>query len=274
MSSGQRWESGDIDAGGIGIHYHRTGGGKPPVVLAHGITDNGLCWTRVARALETDYDLIMVDARGHGDSDKPASGYGPRDHAGDLAAVIRQLGLDRPVVMGHSMGAGSTAALLAAYPGLASGAVLEDPPWRMPGQEAANQNATVEWAQRIAKRKLLTPEQLRAEGHADNPLWSDEEFAPWIDAKYKVSPNVVEYVGRNRTPWTELVAQFVEPVLLVRGDPECGGIIGPDQAEQAVALNPRVTVAHLPGAGHNVRREQFDGYVSAVRSFLQTTLGR
>lgn len=274
MGSGQDWKAGDVDAGGVRIHYHRTGGNKPPVVLAHGVTDNGLCWTRLAHALEPEYDLIMVDARGHGDSDKPERGYSPRDHAGDLAAVIRQLELARPVVIGHSMGAGSAANLLAAYPGLTAGAVLEDPPWRMPGEGNANLNLAAERAERIERRKELAREQLLVEGRADNPLWSEEEFAPWIDAKYKVSPNVVEYVGRNRSPWTELVAQFVEPVLLVRGDPERGGIIGPEQASQAVALNPLVTVVHLPGAGHNVRREQFDGFVSAVRSFLQTTLGQ
>lgn len=273
MGAGQTWQAGNVDASGVRIHYHRTGGDKPPVVLAHGITDDGLCWTRLARALEADYDLIMVDARGHGASDKPDSGYSPRDHAEDLAAVIRQLGLDRPVVIGHSMGAGSTANLLAAYPGLAAGAVLEDPPWRMPGQEMGNPDAT-EMAERIARRKLLSREQLLTEGRADNPLWSEEEFPAWIDAKLSVSPNVAAYVGRNRTPWTELVAQFAAPVLLVRGDPERGGIIGPEQAAQAMALNPLVTVVHLPGAGHNVRREQFDGYVSAVRSYLQTTLGR
>jgi N-formylmaleamate deformylase len=46
------WPSGNVIANGIRIHYHRTGGDKPPVVLSHGSTDNGLYWTRVAQALE------------------------------------------------------------------------------------------------------------------------------------------------------------------------------------------------------------------------------
>src|SRR4029079_7250210 len=94
------WVSGDAAANGITIHYSRTGGadggGKPPLVLSHGATDNGLCWTRVARDLESDFDVIMPDARGHGLSDAPEQGYSSAEHAADLAGLIRALGLERP----------------------------------------------------------------------------------------------------------------------------------------------------------------------------------
>src|SRR4051794_8302954 len=63
-SSMGSWQSGDIDANGIRLHYTRTGSGKPPIVLAHGVTDDGPCWSPLANELEADYDLIMVDARG------------------------------------------------------------------------------------------------------------------------------------------------------------------------------------------------------------------
>jgi pimeloyl-ACP methyl ester carboxylesterase len=49
-----------------------TGGDHPPLLLAHGYTDSGLYWTRVARALEADYNVIMPDARGHGQTPGPA----------------------------------------------------------------------------------------------------------------------------------------------------------------------------------------------------------
>jgi pimeloyl-ACP methyl ester carboxylesterase len=57
------WQSGDVETNGIRLHYTRTGGAKPPLVLAHGVTDSGLCWTPIAEALAADYDVIMVDAR-------------------------------------------------------------------------------------------------------------------------------------------------------------------------------------------------------------------
>ena len=122
------WQSGDIVVNGLMLHYTRTGGAKPPVVLAHGFSDDGLCWTPVAEALATDYDIVMVDARGHGRSAAPEQGYGSADHADDLAGVIRALGLKRPAVLGHSMGAASTLVLAGLYPDLPRAILLEDPP--------------------------------------------------------------------------------------------------------------------------------------------------
>ena len=124
------WHSGFVEANGIRLHYTRTGAGalraKPPVVLAHGFTNSGLCWTPVAAALEADYDLIMVDARGHGQSDAPETGYTLAQMAGDLRGVIAGLGLRRPAVMGHSMGGGTTLALAGLYPDVPGAIILED----------------------------------------------------------------------------------------------------------------------------------------------------
>src|SRR5262245_60062606 len=76
LGSMNQWSSQDVTANGITIHYYRTGNGdKPALVLSHGASDSGLCWTRLTRALEADYDVIMPDARGHGLSDAPATGY-------------------------------------------------------------------------------------------------------------------------------------------------------------------------------------------------------
>ena len=63
----QDWQLGDISSDGIRIHYYLTGGvDQSPLLLAHGFTDNGLCWTRTADALMSDFDVVMVDARNHG----------------------------------------------------------------------------------------------------------------------------------------------------------------------------------------------------------------
>ena len=102
------WFPGDVVVNDVKIHYHRTGGNKPPVVLAHGITDSGLCWTRLARALEDEYDLIMIDARGHGLSDAPETGYTPEYHAADIAGLVQALGLERPVAKTETYPSGVT----------------------------------------------------------------------------------------------------------------------------------------------------------------------
>jgi len=122
----ESWDTGNTVVNGVRLQFTRTGGNKPPVVLAHGFSDSGLCWTPVAQALEADYDLVMVDARGHGFSDAPEKGYTLREMASDLQGVITSLGLVRPAIIGHSMGGGTTLALAGLYPDVPGAIILED----------------------------------------------------------------------------------------------------------------------------------------------------
>ena len=63
------WRTGFVEAAdGTRIHYTRTGSDKPAVVLLHGFQVNGLNWLRTAQALESTYDVVMPDFRGHGKS--------------------------------------------------------------------------------------------------------------------------------------------------------------------------------------------------------------
>jgi pimeloyl-ACP methyl ester carboxylesterase len=264
------WTSGDITSNGIRMHYTRTGGDKPPLVLAHGATDSGLCWTRVAHVLESDYDVVMPDARGHGLSEAPESGYTSLDHAADLAGLIRGLRLERPAVGGHSMGAGTTLALAATYPELVSCAVLEDPGIRLEdaplptGRDPRSEMRTnIEIAQSQGREAGI------ARGRSIHPGWSDEEFGPWADAKARVSARFMNQLGgRPSFAWREMLPRVRCPMLLVTSDPDRGGIVTPEAAEEARRLQPSLEVVHLSGAGHNIRREQFEAFVGAAGAFL------
>jgi len=91
----------------VAVHYDIVGEG-PPLVLQHGRLGSGHSWTEAGyvEALAGDRTLILVDARGHGRSDKPhaAEAYGPRDMASDVIAVLDDLGVDRTDFLGYSMG--------------------------------------------------------------------------------------------------------------------------------------------------------------------------
>jgi N-formylmaleamate deformylase len=266
------WFSGDVIANGIRIHYYRTGGDKPPLVLSHGATDAGLCYTRLAKVFEADYDVIMPDARGHGLSEAPESGYNADDRAADLAGFVQVLKLDRPVIGGHSMGGSTSFYAAATYPGLFRGAILEDPPfWGPAGSAAPGTDAerAAQGRQRASERKALTREAIMSNGRAEHPNWAEEEFGPWADSKKRVSLN---FAGTVRAPerrtWRELLPTVTVPMLLITADPEQGGIITPEVAEEATRLQPALKVVRLRGAGHNIRREQFDPFVAAMRAFL------
>lgn len=88
---------------------------------------SGACWSPLARALEVEFDVIMAYSRGHGSSSAPAFGYSYDVLAGDVLQLIQGLGLQRPVLLGHSMG-GMTAAVAAQRSaGTLRGVVLVDP---------------------------------------------------------------------------------------------------------------------------------------------------
>jgi len=96
------------------------------VVGVHGLTANSRCWQVVAQALAPAHRVIAYDLRGRGLSAKPATGYSEAIHAADLKALIADLGLQKPVLMGHSLGAYICLALAAEVPDIASGLILVD----------------------------------------------------------------------------------------------------------------------------------------------------
>jgi pimeloyl-ACP methyl ester carboxylesterase len=269
------WKSDFVDGGGVRIHYTRTGSGsgKPPLVLAHGFSDNGLCWTPVAAALEADYDVVMPDARGHGLTDAPEGvGYGACEQAADLAGLIRALGLERPVVLGHSMGAVTALAFAGLYPDLPRAVLLEDPPavWSPPtaapaAAPEAPRPAVPAW---LAALEGKTREEMMAVQRASTPHWSDDELGPWADAKAQLLPKIAARQPGAPVDWPALLAAVRCPVLLITGDPEKGAIVTPDQAEALKTVLPHSQVAHVPGTGHSVRRDDRDNYLTAVRNFL------
>jgi pimeloyl-ACP methyl ester carboxylesterase len=121
------WTEGYVMANGIRLHYWRTGGAKPPLVMAHGSSDDALCWTNLAKEFQDRYDIIMFDARGHGLSDPPTAADAPDVQVEDLAGLIKALKLEKPVLMGHSMGSASVAHFAAKYPDVPRAVILEDP---------------------------------------------------------------------------------------------------------------------------------------------------
>jgi esterase len=101
-------------------------GGEPPALLLHGIGNYGRVWDLVADAVAGRLRLVAPDARGHGASVTPVDGYTPEDFGADSLAVMDALALDRPVVVGHSMGGAHALVLAAAHPDRVRALVLVD----------------------------------------------------------------------------------------------------------------------------------------------------
>jgi pimeloyl-ACP methyl ester carboxylesterase len=253
------WVEGDVTIdGGVRLHYYRTGTG-PPVVLAHGATDNGRCWDRFANVLAGSYELIAYDARYHGKSDAPAGGAITGGE--DLLALVDALGVERPALIGHSMGARTVAQAAAMRPAALRCAVLEDPPWWVEPPSGPRRG--------LENLDEMTVEQVAAAGRAENPSWDEDEFAAWAESKkqFRPTPGWMSGVRDLATGWQQTVAAITAPTLLVCGEVGRGAIVSAEAAEEARAACPALEVVSL-AAGHNVRREAFDGFCTAVGDFL------
>jgi N-formylmaleamate deformylase len=261
------WESSYVVANDIKVHFTRTGYEKPLIVAVHGITDNGLCWSKVARNLNDSYDLLMVDARGHGLTEAPSWGYDLQTYMEDLKDVIDKLDLKKPILLGHSLGAVTVTMLAARYPGMTRAIILEDPVG-LEYQETKPDTAFINQRRsEIVQRKKMTLTELVQLGKTEvHPEWQDpDDFIPWAQAKQQVHPEVAALFGQIGG----LVQYFPDidcPVLILKADADEAQRLA---HQELFAKMPDHQLIHIQGAGHNIRREQFDSYIQHIRQFLQ-----
>ena len=243
------------------------------LVLIHGITSSSLSWIRVAPRLAARSRVIAVDLKGHGDSDRPPTGYRIADQAHEVAGLCATLGLQRVTLIGHSWGGGIALQLAARGDLPIERLVLEDP--------AVGQSATSVTPEEAAQRRQtaemymssvgLTRDEAVARARPNLALgWTEQDVAGKIAASMKGSRAGVEAVFVENGLW-DLADRFAElrcPTLLVRAEVARGGIVG--QAAVALATaNPLVKVVTIPDADHNIHRGRFDAFMAQVEPFLK-----
>lgn len=258
------WRSDMCHANGIDIHYRRTDTGNPPLVALHGLIGSGACLLPLAHRLEQDFDVILPDARGHGGSSAPASGYLYDDLAGDVLRLIDRLALPAPVLLGHSMG-GMSAAVAASTPGSALTAlVLIDPTFISPAwqQEVHESDIAAEHRQLL----LSTRDELLAAARLRSPNRSPELTGHLVDARLRTSPAAFEVLTPPNPDWRELVRAISVPTLLLIGD---RGIVSPETARELQSLNPLLRYDLIADAGHGLPYDEPERTGAAILAFLK-----
>jgi pimeloyl-ACP methyl ester carboxylesterase len=132
----------------LAVQVHEGPPGAPGLLLMHGLASSRHIWDLMLPRLTRTFRVVTYDARGHGRSAKPASGFGFDHVVADARAVLRATRLHRPVVAGHSWGAMVALELAAAHPRALAGAVLVD-------GGVTSMRPAMDWAQ--VKRELAPP---------------------------------------------------------------------------------------------------------------------
>ncbi len=271
-----QWTQNDLSVNGVRLHYYRTGhGDKRPLVLVHGFSDNGLCWTPIARNLESEYDVIMPDMRAHGLSERVQAGQ-KVDMAADLAGLIRTLELSSPVICGHSMGAMIAYQIGVRFPELPSALVLEDPPWWLPQpvqtspSDEPAESPIAKWAKSLANQTL---DDLLVQYRKDHLDWPEELLYPMCESKKQLDPTIVDtMVDRMHSQevnWLTTIQNIAHPLLLFAANPELGGIVTPEVVAKVRQLNPKVTIVNIPDVGHLIRFDKYTAFMDALWAFLK-----
>jgi N-formylmaleamate deformylase len=264
-NSTMSWLTGFLETNGINLHYLRTGGDKPPLILLHGLTANGACWTPLARALETEFDVVMPDARGHGESSTPLHGNRYEDHAADVLGLIRGLGLSAPILLGHSMG-GMTAAVVASLAArMIRALILVDPTFLSPQRQREVCDSDVA----EQHRRLLTKnwDDVLADLRKRHTHRSPEITELLASARLKTRMSAFEVLTPPNPEYRRLVSAIDVPILLVIGD---AGVVSLETTGELQRLNSRIRVELIKEAGHAVQYDQPERFEGVVRSFLSS----
>lgn len=245
------------------LAYDRRGKGAP-LVLIHGFPLDHSIWNDIVPLLEDDFDLILPDLRGFGESGLPELPWTMGDFAADLAALLDHLGLESAFLAGHSMGGYAALAFASAYPARVRGLAL------VASQAAAD--TPERKAGRYAQARQIEESGIGETAAAMTVnLSSDERVRKFVhDLMRKQKP--AAYVGAlkamaERVDTMTVLATNSFPVLLIHGDADA--LIPRERARAIRAAVPRARLVELPGVGHMPMMELPQETAQALKIFAR-----
>jgi pimeloyl-ACP methyl ester carboxylesterase len=306
------WADGFVYANGIRIHYYHAtpATGKPVIVMVHGVTDNGLCWTTLTWKLQDQYDIYMLDTRGHGLSDS----FTPSDNKDtliqDVVEFVRVMKFEKPILMGHSMGGATVIRVGAEYPDLARAIVVLDAgisgrggrgpgapagpggprsnaapssasaattgatPSTAPTRQASSGNLS--FAMNAAPEALAAQnnykfEDLVAKGRRDNPKWDMVDIQYWALSKKQYHGAYSSETFREVMQGSMRTADSLAKITVPMIILKADASPEQRQAQlEAAKVMQKGKLVHIDGAGHNLHHDQLQRTVEVLTEFLAT----
>jgi pimeloyl-ACP methyl ester carboxylesterase len=211
-----------------------------PILVVPGLSEGSDDWRGFAESM-FPRPVLAVSLRGRGRSDAPKQGYGLTDHVNDILAFVEHCGFEDFHMFGFSRGVSYTLAASAKLSGRIDCLVLGDYAarhTRLPDEFPDNVMGTIwrgkEMGKRMPRHAL---EQLRVESH-------QEDLIERVDA-------------------------FGNPLLVLAGNPELGGLLTDEEIERYRAVGKKVTTHFLSNSGHDLFSPDHDFSVALIREFLE-----
>lgn len=267
-------ESKFIDLEGLRFHYLDWGGEGPPLVMLHGFTGHAHTWDHTAAALSDRYRVLVLDQRGHGDTDWAAE-YGTRPMVGDVLGFLDALGLATIDLMGLSMGGIVAFHFAAAHPDRVKRLVVLD---IGPELDPRGMKRIVESMSDVDV--FASEDEAVEQARAANPRPTDaalrhrvaHNLKPLPDGKltYKWDKALRDGTAQPLDPSTEERWEAWRavscPTLLVRGDDS--DILSLETTERMLAENPNVTLKVVADCGHSITLDRPEGFVEIAAPWL------
>ena len=262
MDLPEGWTTDAIRTNGTELRYYRTGDG-PPVVMAHGFYDSGRCWVPLADDLADDYEVVTYDARGHGQSAAPETGYDVENRVADLVGVVDELDLDEPILLGHSMGGATAARAAAEHPNLPRALILEDPVGMYGEPDVGPDERARIVRERLADRSVGAMEAEIEAGFEDpDPEWVRRSAV----ASTECSPRIAEIAREGYPDLRDAFERVRCPTLVLKADAGTERRVRDLNVAEALATGRLV---HVPGAAHYVFQTRYDAAYAELRAFLR-----
>jgi pimeloyl-ACP methyl ester carboxylesterase len=262
------------------FHYLEWGDpAAPAIVLLHGGHQSAHSWDLVSLHLAERYHVLALDQRGHGDSEWARDvEYSNHTMSQDARAFLDAMGLERPVLVGHSMGGRNSMLLTKQDPTRLRALVIVDVGPELSDRGRAAIAGFVQENQEfddlehfVANVRKYDP--YRSREHIERTVKynmlqrADGKFVSKCDSNPR-RLGIVRGAGPLENISLEDAGSFHLPVLLIRG--ERSNILAPDAAERFRDALPAGQLVTVPNCGHNVHGQNTPGFIAALGAFLDS----
>ena len=262
------------------FHYAILGSNtRERIVFIHGLMAFAANWRKIANRLDSEFQCLIYDQRGHGRSFKPDTGYSPEIFAEDLDKITTELGWDKFHLVGHSMGGRNAMVFANLYPHKVRTLVIEDmSPERDDNMESYYKKMLngipTPFTSKLAMKSFFETEFNKIFSSKEPPAVLSTFLQANMEEKYdglydwRFSKNAVFEIvkeGHLQDRWLE-VSSFKMPVLLIRG--ENSHILSRETFEKMLVVNPNIEGIEILGTGHWIHYEKFEEFVQCVRRFI------